>query len=331
MKKHLTNIIISRTDSIGDVVLTLPVAKALKDHFPGIFIGFMGKAYTKAVIEACEHVDQFIDVDHFFQGNITLGGKAPDCMLHVFPVAKIAKRAKELKIPLRIGTTNRLYHWFTCNRLVKLSRRQSDLHEAQLNLALLSVFSIRRTFSLAEIGGMYGLNRLEPLNSQFAQLLSPGKYNLILHPKSQGSGREWGLDNFISLIRLLDKSRYNIFVSGTQKERALLQPLFDAVGSEVTDICGIMSLSQFIAFIKSCDGLVASGTGPLHIAAAMGIHAFGIFPPIRPIHPGRWAPIGTKARFFVSDLQAEDTTRYSNVIKVMAQTVQASIDQSASI
>ncbi len=122
-KKVPASIIISRTDSIGDVVLTLPVATALKKYFPGIKIGFMGKAYTRPVIEACENVDAFIDVDDFLNKIITVCGEKPAAIIHVFPVAKIAARAKKLKIPVRIGTTNRVFHWLTCNRLVKLSRK----------------------------------------------------------------------------------------------------------------------------------------------------------------------------------------------------------------
>ena len=53
-------ILISRTDSIGDVVLTLPVAGILKQTFPGCTIIFLGREYTRAVIEACDHVDQFV-------------------------------------------------------------------------------------------------------------------------------------------------------------------------------------------------------------------------------------------------------------------------------
>ncbi|RYG01290.1 MAG: glycosyl transferase family 9, partial [Chitinophagaceae bacterium] len=40
------NIIISRTDSIGDVVLTLPMAKIIKQQFPDCRIAFLGKEYT---------------------------------------------------------------------------------------------------------------------------------------------------------------------------------------------------------------------------------------------------------------------------------------------
>ncbi|XZF13949.1 glycosyltransferase family 9 protein [Chitinophagaceae bacterium MMS25-I14] len=306
MKQSLRNIIISRTDSIGDVILTLPVAKVLKDHFPGIKIGFLGKAYTRAVIEACIYVDEFIDLEDFNAGPVKIAGESPEAILHVFPVADIARKARSYGIPLRIGTTNRLYHWTTCNKLVRLSRKNSDLHEAQLNLKLLTAVGIQQEFSLAEISSFTGLKRVEPLKPEFAALIDSHKYNLILHPKSQGSAREWGLENFVRLAELLDGDKFRIFISGTAKERELLDPLFDAVAGKVTDITGKMSLPQFISFINTCDGLLANSTGPLHIAAALGKDAYGIYPPMRPIHPGRWAPLGPHTEVFVLEKECND-------------------------
>lgn len=298
-----SNIIISRTDSIGDVILTLPVAAVLKKHFPSMAIGFMGKSYTRPVIEACKYVDEFIDVEDFLQKEVLIGGQQPQCILHVFPKSNIAKRAMQTGIPLRIGTTNRLYHWFTCNKLVKLSRKKSDLHEAQLNLKLLQPFGINTTYSLQDIISLFGLEKLQPLPAKFANLIESDKYNLILHPKSQGSAREWPLENFLQLIDMLDKDKFNIFVSGTAKEKERMQWLFGQAGDLVTDITGTMTLQEFMAFIDHCDGLMANSTGPLHIAAALGKDALGIYPPMRPVHPGRWAPIGPHAQFFVLDKQ----------------------------
>lgn len=306
MKLNPSNIIISRTDSIGDVVLTLPVAAVLKQYFPAVKIGFIGTAYTQAVILACENIDQFIDRQDFLNGAATVCGQPADTIIHVFPDAAIAARAFSRGIRWRIGTTNRIYHWGTCNKRVKLSRRNSHLHEAQLNLRLLEPFGYTTDLPLAEIGQLFGLTRYEPLPIRFASLLQHNKYNLILHPKSQGSSREWGLDNFIALIRQLDKRRYNILISGTAKERTLLQPLFDAAGDDVTDTCGQMKLGEFISFIAHADGLFANSTGPLHIAAALGKDAFGIYPPMRPIHPGRWAPLGQGAKAFTLDLDCMD-------------------------
>ncbi|HEY4784419.1 MAG TPA: glycosyltransferase family 9 protein, partial [Bacteroidales bacterium] len=68
-------------------------------------------------------------------------------------------------------------------------------------------------------------------------------------------------------------------------------------------ITGQMSLSDFISFINHADGLVAASTGPLHIAAAMGKMAIGLYAPMRPIHPGRWSPIGVKGKYLVIDKQ----------------------------
>lgn len=328
---HLENIIISRTDSIGDVVLTLPVAKVLKDRFPGITIAFLGKKYTKPVIKACENVDLFIDEKEFLTNEVLINGQKPSAILHVFPVSAIAKRALKLKIPVRIGTTNRLYHIYTCNKLVKLSRKNSDLHEAQLNLQLLRPFGIDKIFSLNEIAGLMGLTNIVELKPEFYNLLSSSKFNLILHPKSQGSAREWGLDNFSELIKLLDKERFNIFISGTQKERSLLQPLLEKEGNNVIDISGKMSLEQFIAFIAKCDGLVANSTGPLHIAAALGKYAFGIYAPMRPIHPGRWAPVGKNAQYFVLDKDCNDCRKNENechcIKEVPPQWIKTALDK----
>jgi ADP-heptose:LPS heptosyltransferase len=251
-------------------------------------------------------VDVFIDVDNFMVGEVTIFGEKPGAIVHVLPIAKIAQRAKELKIPMRIGTTNRIYHWLTCNYLVKLSRKRSILHEAQLNIKLLEPLGISGDFSVEEMGNSFALNKLIPLPQSLSNLIDSTKYNLILHPKSQGNGREWGLENFIALIHQLDLHKFKIFVSGVAKERAQLALIFEAVGDHVTDITGLMTLPEFISFISAADGLVASGTGPIHLAAALGKDAFGIYPPIKPIHPGRWAPLGPKAKAFVVDKSCSD-------------------------
>lgn len=306
MKQVPSNIIISRTDSIGDVVLTLPMATVLKEYFPAVKIGFIGRPYTRPVIEACQYIDEYIDREDFLNKKVTVCGNRPDTIIHVFPDVKIAVKARRLGIPLRIGTTNRVYHWGTCNKLVKLSRRKSYLNEAQLNLKLLQPLGYNTDLSLQQIGSLFGMKRLQPLPERLSALLDTGKFNLILHPKSQGSAREWGLDNFIELINLLDKNVYHIFISGTTKEGQLLHPLFEKAGNWVTDITGQMNLDEFISFIARADGLVANSTGPLHIAAALGKYALGIYPPIRPIHPGRWAPLGPKAKVFVLDKFCND-------------------------
>ena len=321
--KNIRNIIISRPDSIGDAVLALPAGKILKDYFPGVCIAYLGKAYTKQLIEACEYIDEFIDINDFLTKEITVCGQPPDVILHVLPTPAVARRAKQLKIPYRIATTNRWYHWLTCNKLVRLSRKNSDLHEAQLNLKLLSALGIKKTFSLTEIADSYGLHHIKPLQPQLFSLLNPGKYNIILHPKSQGNAIEWGIHNFISLIKLLDSADYNIFITGTEKEREYIKPLISEVGNKVTDLTGKMDLAQFISFINQCDGLIACSTGPVHLAAALGIDTYGLYSKHRPIHTGRWGPIGKH----VFIIESEVKKYMGDMNDVQPETVKQVIDK----
>lgn len=305
--------IISRTDAIGDVVLTLPVAGVLRSLYPSARILFLGRSYTKDIIDACEHVDSFLNWDAWRrlparEAAQAMAATGADCIIHIFPDAAIARVAALARIAERIGTTNRIYHWWYCNRLVRLSRRNSPGHEAELNLRLLTPLGGRHDYTRAGIGGYYGLTRLAPLPPEIEGLLDPGRFNLILQPKSRGSAREWGLSNYGQLIGLLPPERFKVFVSGTAAEGELLAPLM-AEYPQVTDLTGRLTLGQLMSFIARADGLIAASTGPLHLAAALGIHAIGIYPPIRPMHPGRWAPIGPKTKVFVKDQACEDCRR----------------------
>ncbi|WP_183565303.1 glycosyltransferase family 9 protein [Mucilaginibacter sp. SP1R1] len=304
-KKGIQHILISRTDAIGDVVLTLPMAAYIKALFPGVVVSFLGRTYTQPVVKACTAVDSFVNYDEIralpetAQSNY-LKGKKIDVIIHVFPNKHVATIARNAGIKLRIGTTNRLYHWYTCNKLVKLSRKKSDLHEAQLNLILLNPLGIVSIPSLQKVIDHYSFTRVIKLPVSLSNKLAGGKFNLIFHPKSHGSGIEWGLDKYAQLINLLPADKFNIIITGSDKEKHLIGDWIKTLPVHVVDMTGQMSLDELIAFIGKADGLLASGTGPLHLAAAAGIHTLGLFPSLRPIHPGRWAPLGKKAGYLES-------------------------------
>ncbi|RSK35168.1 glycosyltransferase family 9 protein [Hymenobacter metallilatus] len=302
--------LLSRTDAIGDVVLTLPVAGRLKQLFPGCRVLLLGRTYTQAVAAACPWLDGFLNFDELRQlpeaaQVAALQATGADIILHVFPNRHLAWLARKAGIAHRLGTCSRWFHWLTCTRLVALSRRHSPLHEAQLNLQLLQGLGISETMPLAAVAPLVQLTPTVPLRPELLALLQarqPGQLNLILHPRSRGSAREWGLAHFGQLVRLLYQAGHRVFITGTAAEGEELrewlpqhQPYLAA------DLTGQLSLPEFIAFIAAADGLVAGSTGPLHLAAALGRYALGLYPPIRPMHPGRWAPLGPHAGFMVFD------------------------------
>lgn len=303
--KTAKKIIISRTDGIGDVVLSLPVAGALKSINKAHEIILLGKNYTRPVGEACQYIDAFEDWSGI--ENLTPVQKIKyfrdlkaDVIVHVFPVKEIALLAKEAGIKTRIGASGRLYHYTACNKLIKLTRRRSPYHETQLNLKLIKPLGARRHYALNEIIPYFGLSRIKPLPKAFKQLIDNSKFNLILHPKSKGSAREWDPGHFSKLIEILPKDKFQVFLTGTEAEGIQIRPFLEK-HKDLIDLTGKMNLDELITFVSSVEGIVAASTGPLHIGAALGKTAIGIYPPIRPMHPGRWAPVGEKASYLVAD------------------------------
>ncbi|WP_139925649.1 glycosyltransferase family 9 protein [Hymenobacter sp. DG01] len=301
--------LISRTDAIGDVVLTLPVAGRLKQLYPGCRVVLIGRTYTQAVAEACPWVDAFLNIDEFQQltpaGQVAaLQAQQADVILHVFPNKLLARAARQAGIPVRIGTRNRWFHWLTCNRLVALSRKNSPLHEAQLNLQLLQPLTqtaeVLPLTTVATLVQLVPAVALQPALRELLAARSPAQCNVILHPRSRGSAREWGLAHFGTLARLLHQAGHRVFITGTAAEgEALRDWLREHQPFIAADLTGTLALPEFIAFIGAADGLVAGSTGPLHLAAALGRQALGLYPPIRPMHPGRWAPLGPHADYLV--------------------------------
>ncbi len=291
-------ILLSRTDNIGDVVLTLPMAGLIKEKYPEAKVLFLGKKYTENIITCCKNVDEFIDwseisklsdkeqVKFFANKNI-------DVFVHVFPNKHLAKVARKARIKVRIGTSHRVFHYFNCNRLENFSRKKSDLHEAQLNTKLLKSLGIDVTPNYNDLSKYIGFTNIPNLSDKWTQLLSTTKKNVILHPKSNGSAQEWGLDNFQKLVKLLvDSGKAKVFLTGTEDEGKIFRDKLFYNNDNLVDLSGQMTLMELISFISNVDTLVAASTGPLHIAGVCGIQTIGLYPTTPPIHAGRWSPIG---------------------------------------
>ncbi len=296
-------IIISRTDSIGDVMLTLPVCSWIKQQAPTAKVIFLGKGYTRAVVEAFQDVDQFEDWEDFREKTATdqiqwMKALNADILIHVFPNKELASIAKKAKIPIRIGTSHRFYHLLTCTHRVNFSRRKSNWHESQLNFELL------KPLGLSEIPQLEALEKAThsfvPDKVDLPETFQALSNFVILHPKSQGSAREWPMEKYVQLAEQLISAGKKVVFTGTENEGQLFrEQLPDNEG--IIDSTGKLSLQQLLVLIGNSDGLIACSTGPLHIAGFSGVRAVGLFSPKRPIHPGRWKALGPKVTILAKE------------------------------
>ena len=296
-------VIVSRTDSIGDVMLTLPICAWLKSTFPGIEVIFLGKGYTKAVVEGYSKVDRFIDWNDYLQSPKSekiqqFRALEADAIIHVFPDKEIAALAKKARISVRVGTSHRAYHLVTCSHRVNFTRKNSDYHEVQLNHELLRPFGLKE---LPELDSLVQTTEyFEVPNVALPVEFENLDEVVILHPKSQGSAREWPMEKYIELANALIEKGKTVVFTGTDKEGAMFRGELPK-HSSLIDTTGKLSLEQLMVFIAKAKNLVACSTGPLHIAGYLGVGAIGLFSPRRPIHPGRWKALGKNVSILVHD------------------------------
>lgn len=299
-------IMISRTDSIGDVLLTLPICSWLKEKHLKSSILFLGNTYTRPIVDLYSSVDSFVNWDDF--SSLSKKEKLKkwkeldiDVIIHVFPNKKIAQLAKKAKTKIRVGTSHRLYHFWTCNKRVSFTRKKSDLHESQLNYELLRALGLKeipslnaiikttKFFSIPKVSLPNGLSTLTDLT--------------VLHPKSKGSALEWPIDRYFELAGVLAKQGRIIVFTGTKSEGEIFKKEIPK-HKNIIDATGLLSLSQLVLLISKAKNFVACSTGPLHIASYLGINTVGIYSSKRPIHPGRWGAIGSSVNNLVGDVDS---------------------------
>jgi heptosyltransferase III len=294
---------IAQNMGLGDVVACLPMAGILKAAWPHLKICFIGNSYVRPLIDCCEHIDQLLDTDSVLADPGQLKALGVDIFINPFPNRELAITAYQAGVPIRVGNLRRPKIIRYCNRFVMYSRNSDGRHEIELNLENLAGLGMATRYPRADIPNYFGLTRIPELDNELQLLLDPQRLNIIIHPKSCKNGREWPAAHYLKLVRSLPRDRFQLLATGSAQEYATLQQEIPELFAEqnLINLCDKLSIKQFLALISRVDGLVASGTGPLHVAAAMGKHALGIFPPRRRIGPSHWSPIGIKGEFLCLD------------------------------
>lgn len=279
----------------------------------------MCRAYAAPIVRMCNTVDTVVEAEAVWPDPVTyFKSCGADTVIFAQPDYPLALSAFKAGIPYRIGNAHpKFFQLLLCNRRVWFSKRNSALHEAQINFLFLQPFGLSQVPKIAEIAELYDFKESDA--KSLPGHFDPYVFNLILHPKSNKNGREWPIQHFQTLARELGsidtpKMRVHCWITGSKDEGAWIESHAPDLlrMPNVSNMCGQLSLSQLIALIRHADGLIASGTGPLHIAAAVGQRTLGLFPPLRSMNPGRWGPVGKQAQFLCKPTGCEGCAKRKN-------------------
>ncbi len=290
-------ILIVRTDRIGDVILTLPMAQALKRNLPGVIIGMLIQRYTSELVELNPSVDHILYYDDgtkplsFFALVRFLRVQHYNVVFHTHPRFRLALTTAIARIPIRVGTGYRWYS-FLFNRKVFEHRKVAERHELEYNLHLLGAIG-------CAAGDEDRIPRLEIPAQDVEKVrrylkgagINEGSKIVIIHPGSGRSARDWPAGNFGSLARRLSALKsVRVIVTGGKGEEQLVDEVQSRGGAGVVSIVDKFSLREFGALAQLSSLFIANSTGPLHLAATVGAPVIGLYPQVTALSAARWGP-----------------------------------------
>lgn len=309
------NILIVRTDRIGDLVLTLPLAGLIKKHFPACKVSFLVREYAKNIVSNHPFIDDvnvLIETDgkiDFIENlNIIKSGKYDTCIL-VYPTFVISIILFFAWIKTRIGTGYRWYS-FLFNKKVYEHRKNAERHELEFNVNLLEKINIRD--NIDEKNVRYDLQVNQSSLNNVDKILTDEKIDsskpiIIIHPGSGGSSVDLPLDKMGELVKKLDADNYQIILTGNKNEAELCEKI--CLRDKVKNFAGKLDLDELIALISRSTIFVANSTGPIHIAAALGKFTVGFYPKIIASSKKRWAPYTIKKLVYEPAIDCKNCTR----------------------
>jgi len=112
-------IVVTRTDALGDVILTTPVYRALKDVFTESYLSVVCREYTEPVLRNNPYIDECITIkeERLTQptelADLTARLRAGsfDLAVALFPSPFIATALRDAHIPIRVGSARRFHSW----------------------------------------------------------------------------------------------------------------------------------------------------------------------------------------------------------------------------
>jgi heptosyltransferase-3 len=289
--------LIIRTDRIGDVMLSLPVAQTIRERLPDAEISMMVAEPITELITGQPSIDRVVPYNNGRMVNAIrlIRAQGFDIAVLLHPTFALSLELFLAGVPQRIGTG---YRWYSLllNRRVYEHRRTSEMHEITYNLGLLKPLGIERTMEQPY------LSISEPLRERAQSLLasySIDKDNFVLiHPGSGGSTLSWPEQSYAQLVSLLtSKTDYALVLSGGNDERDVAERIQQKTGGRIANMAGKTTLTELAGIISLARLFIGNSTGPMHIASATGTPIVTFFPPSRANRKTRWGPLSPSIVF----------------------------------
>jgi ADP-heptose:LPS heptosyltransferase len=308
-KRANPRILIARPDHLGDVLLTVPGAVALRAAIPGAHISFLVTTEMGDVIRHCPEIDQALTLPF-----PRLAG-SPDPAIWTSIVSQTAptlrgcfdliilsrpedpwsgELAVAAGIPIRIGYATPATEPF----LTHAVPFHEEGHAVMQTVNLIEVAANCLSATIPSNGGMAAAGNFvpTPLEEVIAERVileapAAGANPIVFQP---GSG--WPLKNWVPerwgelAIKIRRRWGMTPLVPGGPGEDALVEAVVEASDGAAYGLAGRLSVGALAALYRRASVVIGIDSGPVHLAVMVGTPVIGLYGPLDPLKWGPWCP-----------------------------------------
>jgi lipopolysaccharide heptosyltransferase III len=300
--KDTHNILLIQLGDIGDVVLSLPCIRALRENFRQADVIVAVREKAKELIEDCSWATGVIAIDKNRRSFIQ------EIIYQKKFILILRKYNFDLVIDLRTGTRGAILAMLSGARQRvgfysqdgKLWRNRLFTHlyspeikpkdyVADRYLSLLIAHNIKTDNCRPEID--IPNEKLQKVAALFKKENIPLDHPVIaIQPFSLWKYKEWGMEKYAVLVRrICSEYGFPVIITGSLEEREKAHEIKKTGGPNVYNFAGKTSIGMFSAILKSCKLFIGGDSAGIHVAAAVGTPTVSIFGPASLF---AWAPRG---------------------------------------
>jgi lipopolysaccharide heptosyltransferase II len=299
--QNARKILCLRLDNLGDVVMTTPAFRALKNLNLDANLTLLTSHRGAGVAPFIPDIDSVIE---FNVPWVKLEAAKGDSEAVLALVERLRQEQFDAAVIFTVFSQSSLPAAMICY-LAGIPLRLGHCRENPYNLLtdwkpdyepLADIeHEVTRQLQLVEsIGATIDNTRLgldvswracgEALEKLSAAGVDPAKPWLVLHPGVSEKRRQYPAEKYAEAGRELVRRGIQIVVTGTASEKELAGQIVEAMGTGSVSLAGELPLETFIGLIAAAPLLISNNTGPVHIAAAVNTPVVVLYAHTNPQH-----------------------------------------------
>ncbi|MDD3181102.1 MAG: glycosyltransferase family 9 protein [Opitutaceae bacterium] len=274
----MSQLLIIKPSSLGDIVHGLQVAASMKAQLSELHVSWIVRDIFAPLVRTCRAVDR-IYVFRRNEGTVGFFRMMREVRQTTFDVVM------DMQGLLRTGLMTKWSHGrrkvgrsdaregagFFYDEKVPLPSGGRQSHAIDLLLQFCPVVGAK-----AELAGQLRFREMERLNLSFMEPRR-GVAPVLMFPDSRRAEKRWGGYAQLSALLVREAGRKVVWAGNNYLPCKEVFP-----EGMFLNLTGNTSLTSLAALIAKADWVISNDSGPMHLAAALGVKTVGIFGPTDP-------------------------------------------------